>query len=605
MAGEAPVLSLRGVEVHLGGNPLFGPLEMHLTPDARSCLVGRNGAGKSTLMRIVAGQREADAGERFSAPGLKVAYLAQEPDFSGFASVADFVASGLRDPSSTWLAESEVMAADLDPDRDPMTLSGGEGRRAALARMFASEPDFLLLDEPTNHLDIPAIEALEDRLAKYRGGFLLVSHDRAFLRRLTNQVHWLDRGIIRTAPTGFDGFEDWMEAELEREEVEAHKLDRKIARETHWLHRGVTARRKRNMGRLRRLQDLRQERANRKLPVGQANLAAVAGEASGKMVAEVEHIAKEYGDKVILDDFSTRILRGDRLAIIGRNGVGKTTLLKMMLGEVEPDGGKVRLGTKLDIAYIDQRRDALDPEKTLWDTLCDAGGDHIDVRGTPRHVVSYLRDFLFEERQARSPVGALSGGERNRLLLARQLAKPANLLVLDEPTNDLDMDTLDLLVEVLSDYEGTLILVSHDRDFIDRLVTSTIAMEGDGRATEYSGGYSDYRRQRKSAAVPEKTAKAETKPAPDQRKPAKAASKLGYKDQRRLDSLPGELDVAEKKIALLEKKLADAELFSRDPEAFKTTVARLDEARSDKDRLEEEWLELEMKREELAEGRTA
>jgi ATP-binding cassette subfamily F protein uup len=602
MAGDAPVLSLRGVEVTLGGNPLFGPLDMHLAADARTCLIGRNGAGKSTLMKVIADLRQPDAGERFILPGLRVAYLPQEPDFEGCSTVGDYVAAGLTDPSATWLAESELLSAGLDPELDPATLSGGESRRAALARLFAGEPDFLLLDEPTNHLDIPAIEALEERLAAFRGGFLIVSHDRAFLRRLTRQTHWLDRGRIRPAPTGFDGFEEWMEAELDREETEAHKLDRKIARETHWLHRGVTARRKRNMGRLRRLQDLRRERAERRLPTGQANLTAVSGESSGKMVFEAEDISKAFGERSILSGFSTRILRGDRVAIVGRNGAGKTTLLKLLLGEIAPDTGSVRQGTRLDIAYIDQKRDALDPDKTLWDTLCDAGGDQIDVRGTPRHVVSYLRDFLFDERQARSPVGALSGGERNRLLLAKRLARPANLLVLDEPTNDLDMETLDLLVEVLSDYDGTLLLVSHDRDFIDRLATSTIAFEGEGRVQEYPGGYSDYLVQRAPAAEIRKEKAEAKREAP---RAAQKSAKLGYKDQRRLDSLPGEIAKLDTLIARHEKTLDDAGLFARDPDRFNSTVASLEKARSDKDVLEEEWLELEMKRELLAEGRPA
>ncbi|MRG72040.1 ATP-binding cassette domain-containing protein [Alphaproteobacteria bacterium HT1-32] len=602
MAAEAPILSLRDVEVHLGGDPLFGPLEMYLAASSRSCLVGRNGTGKSTLMRIIANQRQPDAGERFAVPGLRVAYLAQEPDFSAFKTVGEFVADGLADPDSTWLADSELLEAGLDADRDPMTLSGGEGRRAALARMFAGEPDFLLLDEPTNHLDIPAIEALEDKLSKYRGGYLIVSHDRTFLRRLTKEVHWLDRGIIRTAPTGFDGFEDWMESELAREEEEAHKLNRKIVRETAWLHKGVTARRKRNMGRLRRLNDLRQERANRRAPTGQASLTAAAGEASGKLVLEAVDVSKKYDDKVILDHFSTRILRGDRIAIIGRNGAGKTTLLKLLLGDIQPDSGTVRLGSRLDIAYIDQRRDALDPNATLWDTLCDSGGDHIDVRGTPRHVVSYLRDFLFDESQARSPVHALSGGERNRLILAKKLAKPANLLVLDEPTNDLDMETLDLLVEVLSDYEGTLLLVSHDRDFIDRLVTGTFALEGDGKATEYPGGYTDYRRQRQ--ATTELGDDRRGTKASESRKPARPAAKLSYKDQRRLDNLPKDIARLDKAIEKLEKILDDAGLFARDPDSFNAAVASLDKARSDKAGMEEEWLELEMKREMLAEGQT-
>ena len=393
-----------------------------------------------------------------------------------------------------------------------------------------------------------------------------------------------------------------MEAEMEREETEAHKLDRKIARETHWLHRGVTARRKRNMGRLRRLQDLRQERAYRRLPTGQANIAAVSGETSGKMVFEAENISKSYGERPILSGFSTRILRGDRVAIVGRNGAGKTTLLKLLLGEIAPDSGKIRQGTRLDIAYIDQRRDALDPTKTLWETLCDAGGDQIDVRGTPRHVVSYLRDFLFDERQARSPVGALSGGERNRLLLAKRLARPANLLVLDEPTNDLDMETLDLLVEVLSDYDGTLLLVSHDRDFIDRLATSTIAFEGEGRVQEYPGGYSDYMIQRAPVAGARREKTEARKEAP---RTAVKSAKLGYKEQRRLDNLPGEIAKLDAAIAKLEKTLADAGLFARDPARFNSAVASLEQARSDKDGLEEEWLDLEMKREQLAEGRDA
>ncbi|PKQ00563.1 MAG: elongation factor 3, partial [Alphaproteobacteria bacterium HGW-Alphaproteobacteria-12] len=554
---------LRDIRVVFADQVLIAAASFALAPGDRLCLVGRNGSGKSTLLRIAASLTEPDGGEVFRQPGTRIAYLEQVPNFGGAKRVIDYAMAGGAEEHKAAAALDEL---GLSPLADPATLSGGEGRKAALARVLAEEPDVLLLDEPTNHLDLPSIEWLEERLSQFRGAFVLISHDRAFLRRLAAGCLWLDRGAIRRLDKGFGVFEEWSEKILAEEEVTQRKLDKLIEQETQWSREGISARRTRNQGRLRRLHSMRAERAALVQQTGRADLAVETGQASGSLVVEAKHVTKVWPqpdgtERVAIRDFSTRIMRGDKIGVIGPNGAGKTTLLKILTGTLAPDSGTVRLGTNLTPVYVDQSRSSLDPEATLWDTLCEGGGDQVIVRGRPRHVVSYLRDFLFRESQARQPVKALSGGEQCRLLLARALAKPSNLLILDEPTNDLDMDTLDLLQEVVSDYDGTVLLVSHDRDFLDRIVTSVIALEGDGRAQEYPGGYSDYLRQKKATSGSPVSAKPSA-PAPKPER-AKAPTKLGHKDQRALEELQARMPELEQEIAALEKALADPDLYAR------------------------------------------
>ena len=597
----APLLALRDIRVVFADQVLIAAASFALAPGDRLCLVGRNGSGKSTLLRIAAGLAEPDGGEIFRQPGTRIAYLEQVPNFGGAKRVIDYATAGGAEEHKAAAALDEL---GLSPAADPATLSGGEGRKAALARVLAEEPDILLLDEPTNHLDLPSIEWLEERLSQFRGAFVLISHDRAFLRRLAAGCLWLDRGAIRRLDKGYGAFEEWSEKILAEEEVTQRKLDKLIEQETQWSREGISARRTRNQGRLRRLHAMRSERAQRVQQAGRADLAVESGQASGSLVVEAKNITKVWPqpdgtERVAVRDFSTRIMRGDKIGLIGPNGAGKTTLLKILTGALAPDSGSIRLGTNLTPVYVDQSRSSLDPEATLWDTLCESGGDQVIVRGKPRHVVSYLRDFLFRESQARQPVKALSGGEQCRLLLARALAKPSNLLILDEPTNDLDMETLDLLQEIVSDYDGTVLLVSHDRDFLDRIVTSVIALEGDGKAQEYPGGYSDYLRQRKENARAPSTAKTSSSTAPKQER-AKAQTKLSYKDQRALEDLQTRMPKLENEIAALEASLADPDLYARDPEKFHKTTERHDALKAELEKAEERWLELEMKREELA-----
>lgn len=599
----APLLALRDIRVVFADQVLVSGASFALAPGDRLCLVGRNGSGKSTLLRIAAGLVDADGGEIFRQPGTRVAYLEQAPDFGGAARVIDYAMAGGAEEHKAAAALDELK---LSPSADPATLSGGEGRKAALARVLAEEPDIILLDEPTNHLDLPSIEWLEERLSQFRGAFVLISHDRAFLRRLAAGCLWLDRGIVRRLDKGFGAFDEWSEKILAEEEVTAHKLDRLIAQETQWSREGISARRTRNQGRLRRLHALRKERANQVQQTGRVELAAESGQSSGALVVEAKNVTKIWpqpdgSERVAVRDFSTRIMRGDKIGLIGPNGAGKTTLLKILTGALQPDSGSVRLGTNLTPIYIDQSRASLDPEASLWDTLCEGGGDQVMVRGKPRHVVSYLRDFLFRESQARQPVKALSGGEQCRLLLARALAKPSNLLVLDEPTNDLDMDTLDLLQEMLWDYDGTVLLVSHDRDFLDRVVTSVIALDGEGRAEEFPGGYSDYLRQRKENATPARK-DAAAAPSPPRTERAKTQTKLSYKDARALEELQRRMPELETEISEVEKVLADPDLYARDADLFHKSTERHDALKAELVAAEERWLELEMKREELEGG---
>ncbi|MBL8771483.1 MAG: ABC-F family ATP-binding cassette domain-containing protein [Phenylobacterium sp.] len=597
---RAPILALKDVRLADGPAMLFDGVDLGLEPRVRACLVGRNGAGKSTLLRILAGEVQADAGERTVTPGTRIAFVAQEPAIVG-ATVLDYAISG---GAPAHQAEAALTDFGLDPAKSTQGLSGGEIRRAALAKAFAEDPDVLLLDEPTNHLDILAIEVLEAEIAAARAATLIVSHDRAFLDRVTGRCFWLEHRKVRRLDQGFFAFDAWAEKIEAQEAEEARRLAVTIKQEMHWLARGVTARRTRNEGRLRRLNAMREAKAQwMKDQRGQLNMGLASSGVSGQRVAEVKGISKAFGDRVVLKPFSTRILRGDRIAIVGPNGAGKTTLVKLLLGELPPDAGEVKLGTNLEVTYIDQSRAALDPEMTLKDVLTPGGGDQVMVRGRPMHYAGYAKDFLFRESQFRQPVRTLSGGERNRLLLARALANAANVMVLDEPTNDLDMDTLDLLEDLLADYEGTLILVSHDRDFVDRLATSTIGLDGTGRAVETPGGWQDFVAQNPGFfGAPRVTA---PKAAPAAPRPAapKPAAKLSFKDQRRLQELDGLIHDLPGKIATLETALADPDLYSRDPGAFDRFTRALQAAQAQLAAAEEEWLELEERREALEAGR--
>ena len=596
---EPPLLALSGIRFHLGDQTILDGVALAIAPGERLSLVGRNGAGKSTLLRILAGEPIADSGERFAQPGITIATLPQEPDFTAHASVADYVASVLTDSlgPSDYRVAAILEEMKLDGDRLPGELSGGEARRAALARALVGEPEIMLLDEPTNHLDLPTIEWLEEKLSRWRGAYVLVSHDRRFLATLSRAVLWLDRGIVRRLDRGYGEFESWSTDIIEREATERHKLDRLIERETEWAGKSIRARRTRNEGRLRALKALREQRRQQIGPVGRATIEVGQAEASGALVVTARNITKRWGDKVIVEDFSTRIFRKNRIGLIGPNGAGKTTLLRLLIGELAPDSGTVKLGANLMPVVIDQRRIGLDPDKTPWETLADRN-DHVLVRGRLTHVMTYLREYLFRDEQARQPVRTLSGGERNRLLLAKALAAPSNMIVLDEPTNDLDADTLDLLQEALDDYDGTVLLVSHDRDFLDRLVTSTIALEGDGTAIEYAGGYSDYVGQRGPRVEPTGVTPSRKEKATPPREPGQG-KRLGYKRERALTELPKQIEALQAEMARLNADLADATLYSRDAKAFAAKSARLAAAQAELDAAETEWLELEMLREEL------
>ncbi|MBT5109219.1 MAG: ATP-binding cassette domain-containing protein [Rhodospirillaceae bacterium] len=597
MAAPPPILALRGASVTFGGAPLFSGIDAAIGRGDRICLVGPNGGGKSTLLKALTGEIPLDDGDRFQQPGAIIGCLPQAPVFPEGPSVADYVTEGGAEPHR---AAAMIEKLSLDPHRAVAQLSGGEGRRAALARALAIDPEILLLDEPTNHLDLPTIEWLENMLTGFRGGLLVISHDRAFLTKVTNATLWLDRGVMHRHDKGYSDFEAWSAQVLAAEESERNRVQQHIKAEARYLHRGVTARRKRNQLRLRKLSDLRQQRAQLLRSDRKAALDASVGEQGGRIVIDAKNLSKAYGDHTIIDDFSTRILRGDRVGLIGPNGAGKTTLLDILIGESEPDSGEVRRGSNITISRFDQQRAALDPDKTLWETLCPAGGDSLMVQGRQRHVVAYLTDFLFDERQARGPVSSLSGGERNRLLLARNLAQPSNVLALDEPTNDLDMDTLDLLEDMLGDYKGTLLLVSHDRDFLDRVVTSVIAVEGDGDIQEYPGGYSDYLHQRPKPEEPAATAKLASKPEGKRRN--KSSGRLNFNEKRALETLPVLIDGLTVEIETLEKTLADSELFQRDAKTYNAAASRLDAARAELAAAEEEWLLLEIKQESLSEA---
>jgi ATP-binding cassette subfamily F protein uup len=604
-----PLLFLKDIHLSFGSTPLLASADLSISPLARLCLVGRNGSGKSTLLKLAAGMIEPDAGTRFVQPGVTIRYLPQGPDLSGFASTAAFVQAGLAPGNDPHRARYLLDMLGLTGEEDPAHLSGGESRRAALARVLAPEPDILLLDEPTNHLDVVAIEGLEAMLKTMRSAMVLISHDRRFLENLSEATLWLDRGTTRLLDKGFAAFEAWRDAVLEAEEIERHKLDRRIVQEEHWLRYGVSARRKRNQRRLEALLALRarRKRALAARAAGDVKLTVQEAKEAGKMVVEAEHIAKSYGALNVVRDVSIKIARGDRLGIVGPNGAGKTTLINLLTGALPPDTGRVRLGTNLEIATLDQRRESLDPEKTVAETLTGGRGDAVLIDGKSRHVVGYMKDFLFKPEQARSPVKVLSGGERGRLMLARALARPSNLLVLDEPTNDLDLETLDLLQEMLAAYPGTLILVSHDRDFLDRTVSSVLAFEGEGRWVEYAGGYSDMVAQRgagMSAKPPmqpaaPKVARPARPVVPPKRPAAEPRKRLSPTEQHALKTAPARIEALNAEISRLEQLLADASFYDRDREGFAAAGTKLAQAQAQLAAAEEEWLRLELLREEV------
>ncbi len=598
----APLLHLRDVALTFGGQPLLEAAEIAVSAGERVCLVGRNGSGKSTLLKIAAGIVEPDHAEIFVQPGSTIRYLPQEPDFTGFDTALAYVEAGLGPGDDAYRAQYLLTELGLTGQENPASMSGGEGRRAALARVLAPEPDILLLDEPTNHLDLPVIEWLEQELKSLRSAMVLISHDRRFLTSLSRATIWLDRGVTKRAERGFGEFEAWRDEVLAQEELDRHKLDRKIAREEDWLRYGVSARRTRNQRRLGELHALRDQRRTARAAQGNVRLEASEAQTSGKLVIEAIDVAKAYGDNTIVKNLSLRVARGDRIGIVGPNGAGKTTLINLLTGALAPDSGTVKLGTALEMVTLDQRRESLDPATPLGDALTGGGSDQVMVGGQPRHVISYMKDFLFQPIQRGTPVGALSGGERGRLMLARALAKPSNLLVLDEPTNDLDLETLDLLQELLADYQGTVLLVSHDRDFIDRVVSSVLISDGDGVWTEFAGGYSDMLAQRGRGVGAKARAVEKAAPAAPKAVAAPVASaskrKLSFNEKHALETLPKKIDALQAEAAKLNTAVA-GDLYTRDPKLFAKATARLEEVAREIGEAEERWLELEMLREEI------
>ena len=596
-----PILTMTDVQLAFGGKPLFQGVTFTLAKGERAALVGRNGAGKSTLMRLITGRHEPDDGELWIHPGTVITKVDQEPDLSAYATVLDYAQSSGAEP---WRAEAELGHFGVDPAADPNTLSGGQIRRAALAKAFALDPDVLLLDEPTNHLDVPMIETLESRLLGFNGAVLLVSHDRTFMENVTTNTLWLRDGVVLKSPKGYGDFERWAEEIEEAEIRQLEKLKTQLKAEEHWLQRGVTGRRARNMGRLHKLKAMRAEAARRKAAiVAQKAKAGISAEDAGhqsRKVIETFGLSKAYGDLKIVENLDFKILRGDRVGLIGPNGVGKTTLLKLLLDELERDSGNVKRNPSLRIIYLDQTRDTLRPKDTLWEALAPQGGDSIMVQGRQRHVAAYAKDFLFKPDQLRQPVAALSGGERNRLTLAIALAQSTDVLVLDEPTNDLDMQTLDLLEDMLLNFEGTLILVSHDRAFLDATVTSCLVPLGDGEWVETAGGWTDAQSQIKGK--PGKAKKTEAKPKSAKTKPSepKKATKLSFKDQHRLKEVEASMPQLESEISELESKLSDPNLFNDNPDEFQRINARLEAARTELEQAEMDWMEIEEKKEALA-----
>ncbi len=591
----ALLASLQNIHLTFGQQPLLAGADMMVRKGARIALVGRNGSGKSTLLKILAGQVQPDDGTRFVDPSVTVRYLDQDPDASGFETIGQFAAAELAPGDEMWKVDALLWELKLDPASDPAVLSGGEIRRAALVRAIASEPDLLLLDEPTNHLDLPVIEWLENTLAARKGALITISHDRAFASRLSTSCIWVDRGQTREFHKGFAGFEDWRDTVLAEEELDQHKLARKIVREEHWLRYGVTARRKRNQRRLADLHALRAQKRDYQGPQGQVKLEASAAGKSGKQVIEAKNLSKSYGDLHLVRDFSLRVLAKDRIGVVGPNGAGKSTLLGLLTGTLEADSGTVKLGTNLQIASLDQKRVGLKPEWTLAEALVNSGSDRVEINGKVKHVHAYMKDFLFSPHQARTKIEVLSGGEKARIMLARAFALPSNFLVLDEPTNDLDLETLDLLQAMLADYPGTVLLVSHDRDFLDRVVTSTIAFEGDGHWQVHPGGYSDIPKQGKSSSHSQ-TDKPTTKTSKP--KPTKSGQ-MTFKDKHALQTLPGQIAALEIDIAALQQQLADPDLYTRDPATFQKLSGKLTDKTKMLETCEEQWLDLEMQREGL------
>ena len=596
---RTPLLQLKDIYLTFGGNPIFDGMDLIVQPGDRVALVGRNGSGKSTLMKVMSGLVDADRGNRVLAPASSVGYMEQDPQMTGFDTLGDFAMSGLE-PGDYYRVERAAEGLKFQPDRPVATASGGERRRAALAKLMAEAPELMLLDEPTNHLDIEAISWLEEELRSTRAAFVLISHDRRFLERLTRAILWIDRGAVRRNEVGFSGFEAWRDKLWEEEDIQRHKLDRKIKSEARWAVEGISARRKRNQGRVRALQDLRSERSSMIKRQDRAAMALEAGRKSGRKVIEAEAIGKRFGDQELFKDFSIKIQRGDRVAFVGPNGVGKTTLLKILLGELPADKGSVVLGTNLLVSVFDQTRAQLDPEMSLWDSLTgdpemrvSGKADQILVRGQPKHVVGYLKEFLFDEARARAPVKSLSGGEKARLLLAKIMARQSNLLVLDEPTNDLDVETLDLLQELLADYDGTVLLVSHDRDFLDRTVNMTVALEGDGQATLYAGGWSDYQSQRKPQTEPVETAEKIKIKYESQATDKDSKNFLSFTEKHRLKSLPDLIARLEAEIVKLETYLSEPDLYSTAPLKFEKATQALLERQNALSEAEEDWLMLE------------
>ena len=625
---QPPIFAFEGLALQQGGGWLFQDIDLFIGARDRLALIGRNGAGKTTLMKLVSGSVEADKGKRVVVPGTNIVMLDQDPDFAPFKTLLDFAIHGERGP-----AEHAVRAiADqlgIDLDREAATASGGERRRAAICRALASEPDLLLLDEPTNHLDLAAIEWLEEWLMRYKGAFMVISHDRTFLTRLTKQTFWLDRGLLRRSEIGFGGYDAWTERVYAEDARNADRMDAKLKIEAHWLERGVTARRKRNQGRLAKLWEMRAARAAMMGPQGTAKLAASNDDSKTKTVINAENVCKSFpttvrpelveghvahadastssartekeaGERIIIKDFTLRIQRGDRIGIVGANGTGKTTLIRMLTGELMPDSGSVKLAKTLTGIVIDQQRKLLAPEKKVRDVLAE-GSDWIMVRGVKKHVQGYLKEFLFDPELIEARIGTLSGGERSRILLAREFAREANLLVLDEPTNDLDLETLDLLQEVIADYDGTVLIVSHDRDFLDRTVTLTLGLDGSGTVDIIAGGYADWEAKRdrrpehKVTKVSQRTAETATN-----RVTTVRPAKLSYKAQRDYDLLPGRIAEIDTEIAAAETEMADATLYTGNPVRFAELMAKVDNLRAEKDAAEERWLELAMLMEEMA-----
>ena len=611
----APLLSLSDLHLTYGGQPLLDGAELFVHPGERLCLVGRNGSGKSTLLKIAAGEIEPDRGQRILQQGTALRYLPQEPDLAGFATTHDYVAAGLSDADAEHRAQRLLEKLGLDGSEDPATLSGGELRRAALARVLAPATDLLLLDEPTNHLDLPAIEWLEGELAGRRGAMVLISHDRRFLERLSQATLWLDRGRVRRLDQGFAHFEAWRDEVLEAEERDRHKLARRIVAEEHWLRYGVTARRKRNERRVEQLLSLRRQLAReRRIATqaqGQVQMTASEGARSGKLVIEAKGLAKSYGERIIVRDLSLKLPQGARLGIVGPNGAGKTTLVKLLTGQLAPDAGTLRLGARVELASLDQGRASLPPEMTLHEAVTEGRGDSVLVGGQARHVMSYLQDFLFTPQQAGQPLKALSGGERGRLMLARALTRPANLLVLDEPTNDLDLDTLELLQELIADYAGTVLLVSHDRDFLDRVSTSLLVYEGRGKWQEYAGGYSDMLAQRGRGVEPLER-DAEVLPLPRERErvgvravggsvdnASTKRARLSPAERHALSELPRRMETLQRGIDGLTAKLALPSFHSDDPAGAAKAAGDLAKLQAALDAAEHEWLRLTLLQEEI------